>query len=256
MDKGTIFFSVADDNNLPYYKKMVKTLKHFHPDANVMLFGAKEVAETGDPDIFYRATPFFAKFLFEQGYTRVIKLDADQLILGTLERLLEEDDFDIGTVLNFNPHDIAKFGPISIAGIPIDQYYNNGLVVMRNKEFVDRWLQLCFHPHFTNYQYREQDFLNFLAHYGGFKVRCFDNEDNINNYRAWHGCLNSGEGLNMKVIDGEVILPASPSQYPTKDIKVKVYHFAGAGVEKMKYRLCFSEEVIKFIDDILKGDNA
>lgn len=252
MEKVVVFV-VADNKNLKHYKVFEKTLRYFHPDVDLVLFGENEINATKDPHIFYRAKPYFAKFLFEQGYTRVIGADADQIVLGDLSFLLSTDDFDIGTVLNFNPTDIEKYGPITVGGIPPDQYYNNGLVVMRNPEFVQRWLDLCYHPHFQNYQFREQDFLNILAHYGGYTVRCFDNEDGTNDYAAWHGLLNKGQGNRMVVQDDKVILPANTNGYPIKDVEVKVYHYAGGNNEpdKGNFRLHFSEEVVQFIDKML-----
>lgn len=250
----TVVFTIADDNNLKLYKQFEKSFKHFHPDTELVLFGQEQINETNDPEIFYRAKPYFAKFLFEQGYERVIGADCDQLVLGSLDFLFTADDFDIGTVLNFNPTDVKNYGAISVAGIPPVEYYNNGLVIMRNAEFVNKWLDLCYHPHFQNYQFREQDFLNILAHYGGYSVRCFDNEDGINNYAAWHGLLSKGEGERMVVRDKKVILPAQENGYPLKDVEIKMYHWAGGNTDPSKgnYKLCFSEEVIEYINTILK----
>ena len=248
----TIAFTIADKNNLPYYEMMSKTFKKFHPDIELRLYGDKEIKEYNDSGFFYRATPIIAKNLMDEGYELVLKLDSDQLILGNLKYVFK-GDYDIGTVLNINRVDPSRYGLVSTYNIPPNRYMNCGFVAMTSKRFVDNWYRLCHSPLFNSLQYKEQDILNILYHYGDYKTKCFDDYDNVYGYYAFHGLVAKGEGMRMVVRKDKVILPRGEDGYPDRDIVVKAYHWAGgAGEVKMNYRISFSEEVIDYIDTLLK----
>lgn len=246
-----IAFSIADKNNLPFYQMMSKSFKRFHPDIELRLYGDKEIDEYNDKNFFYRSTPIIAKNLMEEGYELILKLDADQLILGKLD-VIFKGDYDVGTVLNINRVDPPRYGLVSTYNIPPNRYMNCGLVAMTSKRFVDNWYKLCHSPLFNTLQYREQDILNILYHYGDYKVKCFDDYDAKNNYYAWHGLVAKGEGPKMQIKDGKVVLPIGKDKYPDRELTIKAYHWAGGGNEpKMNYRIAFNEELISYIDWIL-----
>ena len=46
------FFTIADNNNLKYAQMMANSLKKFHPDIEVVLFGEEQVKATGDPHFY------------------------------------------------------------------------------------------------------------------------------------------------------------------------------------------------------------
>lgn len=79
-----VFFTIADKNNMPYAVKMINSLRKFH-DTEVRIITEEDIAKFKDKDFFYRATPIIANELFKEGYDVVIKLDADQIITGSLE---------------------------------------------------------------------------------------------------------------------------------------------------------------------------
>jgi len=232
-------------------QQMINSLRKFHSEEElpvIIITGDDLKARlTKDPAFFYRATPVIAKELLEE-YELVLKLDADQVVMGSLDFVLNSKGWDVGTVINYNRVDPAMYGLVSVASVPPEEYYNAGFVAMRSKEFVEHWHNMCFTQHFDRLQYREQDLLNILCHYGIWKVKSFDEYDPVYEYAAWHGLLNKGEGLNMKISNGEVILPKGKEDYPTQDVKVKVYHYAGGGNEPKNHRLYFNEELIKHID--------
>lgn len=248
-----IAFTIADKNNEKYAKMMANSFKKFHPDIPIVMFGEEQIAKTRDMHIFYRATPYFARQLMKDGYDMVLKLDADQIILGSLDHIFNTDDYDVGTVLNINRVDPPKYGVVGVWDIKPQHYYNAGLVAMRSKAFVEHWFNLCYSEHFLNYQYREQDLLNIMTHYGTYNVRCFDIPDAGHNYVAWHGLLSKGEGMRMILKNDTVYLPKdTETKYPPERTAVKVYHFAGGqGAEKMNYRTCFNEEIIAYIDKLV-----
>ena len=54
------------------------------------------------------------------------------------------------------------------------------------------------------------------------------------------------------MVDGKVILPKS-EEWPKEDKQLVAYHFAGGfSSAKMKYRLIFPNDVIQFIDNLVK----
>lgn len=262
--KDIVAFTACDFKNLPYARLLIKSFQYFHPDIPFVLFSTHDPKikgvrwvdisiEATNKDTWYMQKPLFAQRLFKEGYKGVLGLDSDQLILGSLDYLFNHEDYDIGTVLNFNPLDFRTYGKITFEPIHFaTEYYNCGLVMMRNPKLVDHWLELCRGKFFSRFPYKEQDLLNIIAYFGEYKVKCFDDADPLENYYSWHGLLATHQGLNMKVVDGDIILPKSEDGYPSQDIKVKVYHWAGGQSEpKMNYRLDFNEEIITRIDQIL-----
>lgn len=258
-------FTCCDERNLPYAKKLIKSFKYFHPDIDFVLFTSALVGElegvrilplgTKDPDIWYKQKPYFADKLFNEGYESVLGMDSDQLVLGKLDYLFDSVDYDIGTVLNFNPLDFRTYGEITIQGVHgTTEYYNCGLVMMRSHKLVKHWLELCNSKFFKRFKYREQDLLNIIAHFGEYKVKCFDDADDINGYYCWHGLLGSRETLKMKMVGEDVVLPKSDDLFPSRDIIYKVYHAGNGqtGYDKLNYRTLFEEEIVDYIDKILK----
>lgn len=251
MKKPVICFTIADEKNMPITRRMINSLRKFHSEKELplVIVGGDDLSQRLEKDrsFFYRSTPVIARELIKE-YEYVLKLDGDQLILGSLDFILSRRDFDVGTVSNYNRIDPPKYGLVTCAGIPPEMYYNAGLVAMRSEEFISHWHNLCFSPFFNNLQYREQDLLNIMCHFGTWKVRHFDQYDPVYDYTAWHGLAAKGEGLKMKLVDGKVMLPKAEDGYPNRDVEIKVYHFAGGGNESKNYRLCFDEELIKHID--------
>ncbi len=246
-----VVFTIADNNNLKYAKALESSFKHFHPDIPFIIYGQEELDKNPDPLKFYRATPYYARELIKE-YDLVLKLDCDQLILGNLDYVFTQE-YDVGSVLNINRVDPQRYGVVQGWGIIPQQYVNCGFVAMRSKEFVDHWWKLCNSEHFERMQYKEQDLLNILFYYGNYKTICFDHYDAVNNYSAWHGLVAKGEGVHAVIKDSKIIVPKGRDGYPDKDVELKAYHWAGGSNElKMDYQKHFTEEVIEYIDTILK----
>lgn len=243
-----IVYTIADQKNKPFADILEKSFKHFHPDIPFKVYGEDELNASGieRPTIFYLATPLYAQQLFKE-YDTVVKMDADSIVLGNLDHIFNDMTYDVGTVYNWNRIDPPKFGEIGLATIQPQEYYNNGFVVMRNKAFVDEWMNLCKTRHFVRMPFREQGFLNILTHYGRHTVKCFDDSD------MWHGLRSKGEWNRCVMKDGNVVLPKGADGYPEADKIIKVIHWAGgAGETKMNYRAYFNEEVQDFITEIMK----
>lgn len=252
-----IAFTIADARNMKYAKMMEKSLRKFHSaeELPLVIISGRELEDflKEDPDFFYRATPKIAKRLFAMEFDLVLKLDADQIITGSLDYILKHDDYDLGTVLNFNPTDRKTFGPITTYNIDCTKYMNCGFVAMRNPKLVDHWLRLCMNDEFfKTLQFREQDIMNILYYYGDYNVTCFDYFDPAEEYSAWHGLLSYGEWLKVKRVGDDLVLPASPDGYPNRDVKIKALHWAHGDVPKMNYKIAFQEDVIKRLDELVK----
>lgn len=224
------FFVLATGKFKEYYQQLEKSFKHFNPDEELILFEEKDLPPN-DPAIFYRSAPYFAKKLFDTGYDALVKLDSDQIITGNLSHLWDIDA-DVGTVLNDPSFPIQLWDIIP--------YFNNGLVILKNKDFVEHWLRLCYSPHFNTYQYREQDLLNILcSDYLNYKVWCLDLTDKI------YGEV--GKPFWPKArMEGDKIM--------IENKQVMVIHFGGGwdAADKMNYKIRFQEPVIRYLDTLLK----
>lgn len=253
MKNKVIAFTIADEKNLPYAKMMAKSLRKWHTEEELPLkiYGPEEIKQYQSKykDYFYKSAPLHFRELLKE-YDLVIKLDADQLITGKLDHIIDIwKDYDVGTVLNINRVDPSVYGLVSLATIAPNEYYNNGLVALRNPWFAEEWWRLCNSIHFDRMPMREQGFLNILCHYGNYNVRCFDRYDPVHNISTWNGLVAKGEGLRMRVVNNQLVLPIGLDNYPDREVVVKAYHWAGgAGEVKMNYRTHFNEEVISWMD--------
>lgn len=244
--KPIIVVCIADKKNMPYARTMLKSLRHFHKDWPVMLVTDEtENLPEGiikkdltnyiqDRMFFYRATPIVAEPLLDE-YELVLKLDADQLVLGDLSYILDTTDYDVGTVINWNRYDEKLYPVIAFQGVFPAEYFNCGLVAMRSKKFVHDWKMLCFGTQFDRLQYKEQDLLNGQIYFGNWNVRCFDHPDPVKKYFAWHGLLAKGE-LNRAELRGkDIVIPKGlgDTPFPPTDEVLKVVHLGG-GAEAIK----------------------
>lgn len=240
-----IAFTIADKANERYLEMFKNSLRKWHTEEELPLtvVGQKWLDGIKDPQKFYRMTPMIAKDLIGE-YEVVIKFDCDQIVTGKLNHLWEEGNYDIGCVVNGNP----KEPPYGVWNIQPYGYMNCGLVVMRDKRFINHWWKLCTSAHFEQYQFREQDLMNIIYYYGDYKVSCLDQAD------KWHGLVHKGWWQYMKMKDGELILPKEDRPWPLDADKIiKVIHWAGGNdPNKMNYRTRFQPEVAEWLDKLVK----
>lgn len=255
MKKIVAFTIAGDDQNLDYAHMLEKSFKYFHPEVPFIIYGKEDMAKIEDQMKYYRATPYFARELMNE-YDLVIKLDADQLILGSLWYIFDHR-YDVGSVLNINRVDPPRFGTVQLQGIAPQEYVNCGFVSMQSRAFVDKWWELCNSPFFNRFQFREQDLLNYMFYFGGYRTMIFDHFNPVLDYSAWHGLVAKGETVRSKIAkkpDGSTHIVIDPDEYgyPDKRVIVKALHWAGGQLEKkMDYQKQFPEEVIQYIDTIL-----
>lgn len=254
MKKPVIAFTIADEKNMKYAKMLENSLRKFHTEKELplrIISGDDLKAElANDPHFFYRATPVIGEKLLKE-YDLVIKLDADQIITGDLNYILNTKDYDVGTVLNWNRIDPQTYGLVQGWGISPVEYFNCGLVAMRSEKFAHHWAVTCFTPQFDRLQMREQDLLNILCYYGNYNVRCFDHGDGLSDYYSWHGLISKGEWLRAEMKGDKIVVPPDTSSKSafTREWQIRVIHWAGGSeAEKMNYKTRFNDEVTKRLD--------
>lgn len=226
-----IAVTIATGDHMKHFKRLKNSLRKFHSEEELPLYliDEKETKTIPDEHFFYRATPIIGhKFL--QNYDVVIKLDADQIITGDISHVWE-GDFDVATVLNDPSYPIQLWD--------IHPYYNNGLTVMKSKEFVKHWLDLCYSEHFDRYQFREQDLLNILcSNYFKYKVKCLDSEEHI------YGEFAKPNWAKFRMVENKIMLDKQ---------QLHVIHFGGGNApDKGNYRIKFHESVVKHIEKLIK----
>lgn len=254
MKKKVVLFSVADQKNLHHAQALVNSIRKFYTEEElpIVVYGQEVLDQIKDPGKFYKQKPLFGSMLIDE-YETVVGMDADMICLGRFDHFFE-GEYDFAAVLNFNRTDLKTYGPITFNPIDPTEYVNAGLVVMRNPQFVRHWLKLCNGRYFQAMQYREQDFLNILYHFGDYKVKCLDHKQ-PNGEIAWNGLISKGEFHRAVLRNGEVWLPASEDQYPIEDVRLTFLHTAGGQGEKKildSFRVYFSEEVADHIATLIK----
>lgn len=275
MKKPVLIFTAADQNNFPYAVLMLNSLTKFHKpeEVDIMLFTNETRREAlarlpkgvevkdvtpflDDPAFWYRQKPILAE-QFMDDYELVLGMDADQLVLGDLNYIFDTKDYDVGVVVNWNRVDPQIYGFVEIMrlGIPPPEYYNAGFIAFRSKKFVHHMKVLCFAPEFNFMQYREQDVLAILTHFGNYNVRNFDAGDAPANYYAFHGLIGKGEWSRAVLQGDKIIVPRGDGDtpFPPKDAEIKVAHLGGgAGAPKDNWGAYFSSEVMIRINELTK----
>lgn len=221
------YFVIATQSFDKDYTMLEKSFRKFHPTDELIRFSDKDIPQ--DRDFFFRATPYFAKKLFEQGYTEIAHLDADQIVLGGLEDIWE-GDYDVATVLNDPSY------PLKVWDCAF--YFNNGLNVFKNPNFINHWDRLCYTEHFNHYQFREQDLLSILcSDYFNYKVRVLDDLKIYGEVAKplWKDATMEGDKV---MIQGKQLI---------------VVHFGGGSQNPSKgnYRIRFKDDVCAYIDKVL-----
>lgn len=249
--KKVVAFTIADNANIKYAHMMKNSLRKFHTEEELPLvvYGQEEMDAIQDPSKFYRATPMFARELIKE-YDLVIKIDADTIITHDLNHIIDDTSYAVATVMNWNRVDPPVYGDVFTATVSPTEYQNCGFVAMRGSHFIEHWWDMCNSIHFQRTQYKEQDLMNLLIAYAGYQVRFLDYSN------MWHGLVAKGTEQQMKLVDGKVIISKDDETgYPTEDITLVAYHFAGGNnnPQKMNYRTMFPEEIIQHFN-YLTGD--
>ncbi len=273
--KPVAFFTVCDEKNFQYAVPFFNSLTKFHSPKEIDMFiyttearpselqrlpeGIKVVdlkPYLDDQMFYYRQKPILMEPLLDE-YELVVGFDSDQIVLGDLNAIIESKDYDAGVVVNWNRHD-EKFYPvveIGRLGIAPINYYNCGLVALRSKAFCHNWLVNCYTPEFDYMQYKEQDVLNILTHFGNWNVRCFDMPNGPEDKVSWYGILTKGELIRAEVENDKVMIKKGfgNTPFPPTDVQLRVIHWGGGNaVNKCNWGSLCSEALMERINELTK----
>src|SRR5258708_25677956 len=234
MKKKIIAYTPADEKQDVFFKQLENSLRKFQSEKELPLV-RYELKDDIDNMKWYRATPMIAKDLIED-YEIVLKLDVDQIITGKLDMLWNGEKYDAGLVFNDPTYPIQVWD--------ISPYFNNGLVVIKSKAFVDHWWRLCNTGHFFSYQFKEQDLLNILASdYFDYTIKALDTYDGI------YGEYAKPLWATAYLKDGKIMLPVEDG----KERELKVIHFGGGNdPNKGNFKIRFQPEVVEHIERLIK----
>lgn len=224
------------EKNQKFLSGLLNSLKKFNPEIEVRVF---DNPNPQDINFWYRSKALIATQLFEEGYDEIGLFDCDQVILGDLSDIWA-GDFDIASVANDPTYPIGVWDIGLQFGTP---YFNNGLVVLKSKEFAQHWNRLNHSAHFDRYQYREQDTQNILvSDYFNYKNKPLDGE-------KIYGELGKPKWAQSYLRDDKVFIPTENGER-----QLVVIHYGGGANDPSKgnYRIRFPEPVVKFIETLIK----
>ena len=224
---------MASDVYRPMCDDMIRSFKKFNPKEEIIIFGQDRI----DTIRSAFSTPQFASELCGE-YKSIVQINADIIVTGSFDHMFNDSTFDVGVVKNNN-----RVDNYTVWGLPSENYYNCGFVFMQSEEFIRHWLSLCLSPFFAHYQFKEQDLLNILCHYGNYNVRCFDTDSKVN------GLAILSEWDRLIVKDNKLVLPAS--DYNKTEWEVSMVHFAG-GDNKSNVWDIVNPEVAEFLRECIK----
>ena len=256
---NVLFYTVAmDEKNMTLTQSMINSFKKFNPNHEIKVFTTQDMIGFSDIPFSdyriydFRLTPFFSRKLIEK-YDTVIRLDADQIITGNLDHVLE-GDYDVAVVQNSNPRDWKKHfnmtgQMLSLYDIDPLDYVNCGFTVIKSKRFVEHWWKLCCAQFFNQYPFREQDMLNILVHYFNYKVKFLDRSN------KWHGLITKGYWPFIQKIGDKLIIKQN-KEWPTdEDKEVVIIHWAGGDQAYFKLKdinIKFQYEVAQYLKTLIQ----
>lgn len=241
--KPIVFYTFISDN---YYQpigtpKLINSFKRFHPDIPLVIFRQDVVDAIIDPSKKFmggqvnwlNAKPMFAKLLTDK-YELVVNIDADTVILGRLDELIDDKSYDVGSVMNFNDFENRSFDNITA-----EMYLQAGLVASRRPEFWDIWMQSSLKENW-HMKCAENDTLNMVVYDdlvpAGWKLKIFDKD------KDYWGCKALGRESEFTVLGEKVMCRGE---------QVKAYHHAkGPGaLPKLQFeKMGFKQDVVNFMN--------
>lgn len=250
--KVAICTHVSDDW---YYSigthKLLKSIEHFHPEIDFYVFGTEDINAIfqSHPEFNWTTIHPAISIQLIDDYDMVVHMDADSMIAGKLDELVNEDNlqYDIIGVRNNNDFNKAGKDPAIHEGYPIDTYLNCGLVAVTSKVFLEQWIN----KNLTVARYRsfqEQSVLNEMVHTGDWKWKILDPIDSNVYYgtaNTWGTITHWDSWKEINVVDGKLILN-------NKVVKV-LHHAGGSQPDKLNFSM-FNDETKLFLDRIYNNE--
>lgn len=231
--------------------KLTKSIQYFHPEIDFYCFGDKQLNELFSihPHINWNTVHPFVSYQLIDQYDMVVHFDADSMIVGKLDELLDEANlnFDIIGVRNNNDYNQAgKDNYITNPGLNPQNYLNAGLVAVTNKSFLEEWMNQNVECG-NQMPFQEQTILNQIT--PNWKSKIIDPIGSSVYYgisNLWGDKTHWDSWKMINIINNELIL---------NNKKVKVLHHGGGhGAQKLDFNL-FSEETKQYLEKIYENNN-
>ena len=231
--------------------KLSQSLKYFHPEIDFYCFGDQQLNELFSihPNVNWNTVHPFVSYQLVDQYDMVVHFDADSMIVGKLDELLDESNLNFDIIGVRNNNDLNKAGkdnPITNSGLDTQKYLNAGLVAVTSKAFIKQWM--LNNIEFGNQMpFQEQTVLNLMTN--DWKTKIIDPiESNV-----YYGISNLygnnthwDSWMDVQLIENELIL---------NNKKVKVLHHGGGhGATKLNFNL-FNKEVKQYLTQIYESNN-
>ena|SRR3990167_4343854 len=188
---------------------LINSFRRFHPDIDLVVFRQDVVDKLfAEKNInWYQAKPYFAELL-EDKYDLVVNIDADTIILNRLTEVFDKENYETGSVWNYNEYENAAF-----ENITEKMYVQAGLVASYDHNFWVAWRRANYDA--MKYLRKENDTMN-LVWYNDPKVsktrrKIFDKD------KDYYGCKSLGREPQFYIEDGKTMCQKE---------EVKAYHFA------------------------------
>ena len=229
-----VFFTIVSDQ---YYHPvgteiLINSFKKFHPDIDLVIFRQDMISKVfSEKHVnFYNAKPTFAKILVPH-YKRVVNIDADSIILGKLDEIID-GDYDVGCPTNYNDYE-----NMSLEDITEKQFVQAGLVASSKPEFWDIW-ELA-NREAMKYPAQENSILNLLWYKDPIVKNM--NKKIFDISKDYYGCKSLNREKEFYLENGKVMC---------RKEQVFIYHSAKGGANMPKFqfeKMGFPEKVIEYM---------
>lgn len=226
--------------------KLIQSAKYFHPEIPFYRFGTQQINELFaiHPKIDWNTLNPFVSYQLIDEYDMVVHFDADSMIVGKLDELLNiNGDFDIIGVRNNNDYNKAgKDNFITQGNLNPQNYLNAGLVGTNSKRFLEEWMNRNI-TEADRYPFQEQSVLNDMTIKYPYKI-LDPRESNV--YYGISGLY----GTETHWDSWKEITLNENKELILNSKKVKVLHHGGGhNADKLDFNL-FSEEVKQRLNEI------
>jgi len=229
---NTVFFTIVDDR---YYRPvgteiLINSFKKFHPEIDLVVFRQDMIDKVfSEKHVnFYNSKPTFAKLLSPH-YDRIVNIDADSIILGRLDAIID-GDYDVGAPTNLNDYENMELEDINK-----EMFVQAGLVASSRPEFWDIWEMA--NKEAMKYPAQENSILNLLWYKDPIikkmNLKIFDKD------KGYYGCKSLNREKEFYLENGKVMC---------RKEQVYIYHSAKGGQNMPKFqfeRMGFSDKVIE-----------
>ena len=207
MNKNKIIFSTYCQDEVQSrwgMNKLVNSFKYYHPDYEIIVYGTSEINRVlkeynahWQTRLHYIMLDMIRKYDTEY----ICHLDADSLVLGRLDKILS-CDYEIASCTNncdIGDADERQNRPKELWGLPNSKYVSCGCLATNSEKFILQWIGMIenvikTYGEINTFWMCDQNWMNVLFHYGGFKSKILDPLDGDVFYGA-------SANMNLKHLD-------------------------------------------------------